>query len=153
METRESILAGIPFFEGMERRLLQELAACAANVRIDAGHYIFREGEDANHFYVIREGKVAVMMMTPTRGAVTIQTLESGDILGWSWLVEPHRWRFDARALEPTKAVALNGTCLREQCAADDKLGHELFRRFAGVIAKRLEAARLQLLDVYAKEA
>ena len=85
----------------------------------------------------------------PQRGAIAIDTVGEGDVLGWSWLIPPYHWHFDARAVEPTRAIALDGRCLRGKCDADHELGYELMKRFAQVIEQRLEATRWQLLDVY----
>lgn len=152
-QTLEPLLAEHPFLRGLEPRYVALLAGCAANVRFDAGEYIFREGEDANEFYIIRHGKVALELFTPERGILTIQTLGAGDVLGWSWLFPPYRWRFDARARELTRAIALDGTCLRRKCDEDHSLGYELVKRFAHIIIERLQATRLQLLDVYGAQA
>jgi CRP-like cAMP-binding protein len=80
---------------------------------------------------------------------VQLETLGPGEILGWSWLFPPYRWHFDARASEPTRAVALDGTCLRAKCEADHDLGYALVKRFLYQLHQRLERSRLQLLDVY----
>ena len=149
METLEPILAEHPFFAGLEPRYLQLVAGCASNVRFDAGQFIFREGEEANEFYLIRHGKVALEAFAPSRGALQIQTLDDGDILGWSWLIPPYEWRFDARALELTRAIALDGRCLRRKCEEDHDLGYELLKRFGHIIGQRLDATRFQLLDLY----
>jgi CRP-like cAMP-binding protein len=149
METLERILAEHPFFKGLEEPYLQLLVGCASNVRFNAGEVIFREGEEANRFYLIRQGKVAVETFTPGRGPIIIQTLGEGELLGWSWLIAPYRWRFDGRAVELTRAIALDGECLRGKCEEDHNLGYELMKRVAHVIEQRLEATRLQLLDVY----
>jgi len=149
MENLERIIAEHPFFSGMAAEHLQLLAGCASNTRFDAGQFILREGEEANEFYLIRYGKVALEIYTPDRGAVTIQTLGLGEILGWSWLVPPYRWKFDARAVELTRALALDGKCLREKSESDCHLGYELLKRFSQVMVDHLQAARLQLLNVY----
>lgn len=149
METLERILAEHPFFEGLDKRWLQLLAECASNVRFNAGEVIFREGEEANQFYLIRHGKVAVETFAPNRGRIIIQTLGEGEVLGWSWLIDPYRWRFEARAVELTRAIALDGGCIRGKCEEDHNFGYELMRRIAHVIEQRLQATRLQLLDVY----
>jgi CRP-like cAMP-binding protein len=149
METLERILAEHPFFKGLEEPYLQLLVGCASNVRFNAGEVIFREGEEANRFYLIRQGKVAVETFAPGRGPIIIQTLGEGELLGWSWLIAPYRWRFDGRAVELTRAIALDGECLRGKCEEDHNLGYELMKRVAHVIEQRLEATRLQLLDVY----
>jgi CRP-like cAMP-binding protein len=98
---------------------------------------------------MIRQGKVAIQIQAAERGPITVQTLGEGDVLGWSWLIPPYRWRFDARATELTRAIALDGKCLRTKSEEDHNLGYELLRRFSSIIVQRLEAARLQLLDVY----
>ena len=150
METLERILAAHPFFEGLAPEHLALLVGCATNVRFDAGAFLFRTGEEANRFFLLREGTVALEAAAPGRQPVVAQTLGAGEILGWSWLVPPYHWVFDARALAPTRAIALDGKCLRTKCEADHDLGYELLKRTAHILWERLEAARLQLLDAYA---
>ena len=149
MQTLEPVLAEHPFFQGLAPEYLRVLVGCASNVRFEAGQQIFREGEEANEFYLIRHGKVALEVYVPGRGSITIQTLGAGEILGWSWLVPPYQWRFDARAVELVRAIALDGKCLRTKCEDDPRLGFALLKRFAHVMTERLQATRLQLLDVY----
>jgi CRP-like cAMP-binding protein len=149
MKQLDEILAEHSFFRGLPRPYLELVAGCGKNVRFEAGTFIAREGEDADTFYLIRHGAVALELHLPNQGTRTLQTLGPGDILGWSWLVPPYRWRFDARAVEPTRAIALDGKCLRDKCEADHDLGYALLKRFAYVLGQRLEATRLQLLDVY----
>ncbi|HUI43971.1 MAG TPA: cyclic nucleotide-binding domain-containing protein [Terriglobia bacterium] len=149
MENLERILVEHPFFQGMKREHLDLVVGCAANVRFDAGQFILREGEEANEFYLIRHGQVALEVFAPERGSITIQTLGEGEILGWSWLVPPYRWKFDARAVELTRAIALDGKCLREKSENDCALGYELLKRFSQVMVEHLQAARFQLLNVY----
>lgn len=148
METLERVVAGHGFFRGLDR-WFPLLTGCASNVRCDADRWLFREGEPADRFYLIREGRVALEIGTPDRGAIVIQTLGPEDVLGWSWLFPPYRWHFDARALEPVLVLALDGVCLRGKCEDDHELGYELMRRFSHVLVDRLQATRLQLLDVY----
>lgn len=149
MENLEKILAEHPFLQGLESHYLDLIVGCASNVKFDAGQFIFHEGEEANQFYVIRHGKVALEIFSPERGAIEIDTLEEGDVLGWSWLIPPYHWRFDARAVELTRAIALDGKCLRNKCEEDHDLGYQLLKRFAHIIEQRLQSTRLQLLDVY----
>jgi CRP-like cAMP-binding protein len=149
METLEPLLAAHPFFADLDPRFLQVVAGCAANGRFPAGTFLGREGEPANQFYLLRHGKVALQIHLPDRGALTIETLEAGEVLGWSWLFPPYRWHFDAQALELTRALVFDGQCLRAKCEADHDLGYALMRRFAHVMLQRLQATRLQLLDLY----
>jgi len=153
METLEQILAESPFLHGLQKHHLELITGCASNVRFDGGQYLFHEGEEAEKFFLIRHGRVAIEVFAPDRGALAIQTLEPGDILGWSWLVPPYQWRFDAKATELVRAIALDGKCLRTKCEEDHDLGFDLLKRFAHVIEQRLEATVLQLLDVYGTHA
>jgi CRP/FNR family transcriptional regulator, cyclic AMP receptor protein len=150
METLEQILAQHPFFEALEPEYLKLLVGCASNVRFEAGAYIFRRGEQANQFYLLRQGRAALEIFSPQRPPIIIATLERDDVLGWSWVVAPYFWRLDARAVEPTRAIALDGKCLRTKCEENHDLGYELLKRFVHIVEQRLEATRLQLLDVYA---
>ncbi len=149
MQTLEPILAAHPFFQDLDPRHLQLIVGCASNVRFDAGQFIFREGEAANQFYLLRHGTVRLEIFVPERGPLIVQTLGAGDVLGWSWLFPPYRWHFDARAATLVRAIALDGTCLRTKCEDDHDLGYALVKRFAHVMMQRLQATRLQLLDIY----
>ena len=149
METLEPILAEHPFLKGLEPRFIQLIVGCASNLRFNAGEFLFREGQEASQFYIIRHGKVAIELGAAQRGVINIQTLGEGEILGWSWLIPPYSWHFDARAVELTRVIALDGKCLRAKCEEDHQLGYEFLKRFLHIIAQRLEATRLQLLDLY----
>ena len=149
METLEPILAEHPLFSGMEQRYLQVLVGCARNVRFEGNDVIFREGENANDFYLIRAGKVALQLFADRRGPLTILSLGEGEVLGWSWLSPASRWKFTARALETTRAISLEGKCLREKAEADHHFGFELLKRFVHVIEDRVQATSSRLLYVY----
>ena len=147
--TLEPIIREQPFFQGLEERYIQLVTACAKNAHFEEGQVIFREGEDANEFYLIREGLVSIEVIVPHKGSTTVLTLGGGEMLGWSWLFPPYRWRFQARAQKAARALAFDGKCLRAKCEADHGLGYELLKRFSRVLTDRLEATRVQLLDVY----
>ena len=150
METLERIIAEHPFFEGLEPAFMSLVVGCASNVRFKSGAYIFKEGDEANTFYLLREGKVALEIFAPQHKPIIVETLEAGEILGWSWLLPPYQWKFHAHALADTRAIAIDGKCLRNKCEENHDLGYELLKRFSGIIGLRLEAAILQLIDVYA---
>jgi CRP-like cAMP-binding protein len=149
METLAPLLAAHPFFKDLEPRFLQVVVDCAANTRFPAGASLCREDEAAKQFYLIRHGKIALQIHVPDRGLLTIETMEAGEVLGWSWLFPPYRWHFDAQALELTRAIVFDGQCLRAKCEADHDLGYALMQRFAQVMVQQLQATRLQLLDLY----
>jgi CRP/FNR family cyclic AMP-dependent transcriptional regulator len=150
MENLERIIAEHSFFHGLESYYTSLLVGCASNVRFHAGTYVFKEGEEANQFYLIRAGKVALEMFAPHHKPLIVETLGEGDILGWSWLVPPYKRKFHAHAMQDTRAIALDGKCLRTKCEQNHDLGYELLKRVAEIATQRLESTRFQLLDVYA---
>ena len=145
----EQLLADVPLLEGLPAEQRALLAGCARNVRFGVGEYLFRDGDPADSFYVVRHGSIALEAFVPTRGPVTIETIEPGEVLGWSWLFPPYRWHFDARALSVVRATSFDGVCLRGKCDDDPGLGYLLMGRFAQVLIERLQWTRLRLLDVY----
>jgi CRP-like cAMP-binding protein len=137
-----------PFFSGMKEEFLELISGCAKNVRFEAGQYMFNEGQPADQFYLLRSGRVALQISAPER-TLTVQTVGEDEIVGASWLVPPYRWGFDAKALELTRAIAMDAACLRGKSEGDHDLGYELMKRFMPVLIQRLHATRLQILDVY----
>ncbi len=138
-----------PFLRNMDQELINTLTSCASNVVFQEGNYLFHESEDARTFYLIRSGRVALEAGGSERGQIRIQTLGPGEVLGWSWLIAPYRWHFDAYAVEQVHAFAIDATCLRTKSETDWHFGYEMLRRFSEVLERRLEATRLQLLDIY----
>jgi CRP-like cAMP-binding protein len=139
-----------PFFEGLSAEALELLAGCAANERFPAGATIAREGDPADKFFLIRHGTVAQEIRIPGKDPLIVETLEEGDILGWSWIVPPYRWTFDARALDLVRAISLDAKCLRGKCEEDHSLGYDFYQRIVPVMSRRLTAVRLRLVDMYA---
>jgi CRP-like cAMP-binding protein len=149
METLQQIIADIEFFRGLKREHLELITGCAANVRVEAGTFLGRAGDPADQFWVIREGRMALELVVPGRGRVTIATMSEGEVVGFSWLLPPYHLHFDVRAVTDTRALLFDGRCLRGKCVADPHLGFELLSRFSRVMADRIRAMSLQLLDVY----
>src|SRR5262245_16265714 len=149
MRTIETLMEDVPLFQDLAPEALELVAGCASNTRFAEGDVLFREGDEANVFYVIRHGRVALETFVPARGPVTIETIDPGEVVGWSWLFAPYRWHFDARALGLVRATVFDAACLRGKCEADPALGYDLMSRFAQVVIERLQWTRLRLLDVY----
>jgi CRP-like cAMP-binding protein len=149
MDTIEAVLRDVPLFEGLSPDQLETIAGCGKNVQFPEGGLLFKDRDPAETFFVLRHGSVALETFVPTRGAVVIETLEAGEVVGWSWLFAPYRWHFDARALSLVRATSFDGVCLRGKVESDPKLGYDLMSRFAQVMIRRLQWTRLRLLDVY----
>lgn len=149
MENLERILSEHPFFRDLDKSFLELACGCAKNARFEADQFICHEGEAADHFYLVREGRVALQISAPGRGAATFLTLGPGEVFGVNWLVPPYRWSYDARALERTRAIAMGAQCLRNKCEADPGLGYDIMKRLMPVLIERLHTTRLQFLDLY----
>ncbi len=128
------------------------LSGCTKNVRCAEGEHLFREGDSADDLYLIRSGKVSLETHDPTRGAMVIETLHAGEILGWSTIFPPHKWLADARATKPTVAYSVDGDCLRTKLDQDHSFGYAFTRLMLKEVHRRLEHARLQVLDIYRAE-
>ncbi|MEV7869941.1 cyclic nucleotide-binding domain-containing protein [Streptomyces sp. NPDC088124] len=128
----------------------EQLMSLAREVSFATGERVFDEGGRADHFWIIHTGTVTLDLRVPGRRAAVIETLGPARLLGWSWLVPPHRWHLGAEASSPVRAYEFDAATVRELCARDPALDHELCTYVAGVIARRLRAARVRLLDLYA---
>jgi CRP/FNR family cyclic AMP-dependent transcriptional regulator len=136
----------------MEAAMIEQLLAGHAvgtPVQWEAGAYLFHEGETADRLLLVRSGRVALELLAPGRGPLMIDTIGDGDVLGLSWLCPPRRWQFDARALEPVDAVAFDGAAVLDACERDARLGYQLTLRLAEVMLRRMQSARLRLIDIY----
>ncbi|MBN2112647.1 MAG: cyclic nucleotide-binding domain-containing protein [Acidimicrobiia bacterium] len=144
------LLAAHPFVVGMEEAQVRRVAECVSRVeQFSTDQVIFRSGGVARILYLLRRGDVALEVPAPGSGSRIVGTLHAGDALGWSWLFPPYRWAFDARAMGPTEALIIEGEKLREYASADHELGYQVVWRVAREMADRLQATRLQMLDVY----
>lgn len=127
-----------------------QLISLAREVSFAAGERIFNEGGKADHFWIIHTGTVALDLHVPGRRAAVIETLGAGELLGWSWLLPPRHWHLGAEADSPVRAYEFDAAEVRDLCGKDSVLDHALCVYVAGVIADRLRAARVRLLDLYA---
>ncbi|NND13592.1 MAG: Crp/Fnr family transcriptional regulator [Acidimicrobiia bacterium] len=141
-------LAATDFFSGMAENELELLARHAQATEHDAGVLILQRGRPASGFYLITEGRVALQLQT-SRGALVVQTLGRGDVLGLSWLIAPRVWQFSAKALTPISSIHFETDALLEAAEQDVAIHDDLVSRFMGLLAKRLHSTRLQLLDLY----
>ena len=145
----DKLLADHELLAGLDQATLELLTGCARNVVFGVGERLFVEGGQADRFWIVRHGRVALEVTVPGEGQIIIETLGPGAVVGWSWLVPPYQWRFDAIAQDVTRATVFDVGCVRSKMDADARVGYQLLSRFVPVIVDRLQATRLRLLDVY----
>jgi CRP-like cAMP-binding protein len=151
METMRDVLSTQPFLAGLSPAYLDKLLPWSKKSVFPLGARIFEEGRQAERFWLIREGRVSLESQVPGRGAVVVESLGRGAVLGWSWLFPPYRWHFSASARDVTSVIEFDGAGVRELCQRDPALGFQLAIRFTEVVVDRLQSTRMQLLDEYAR--
>jgi CRP/FNR family cyclic AMP-dependent transcriptional regulator len=142
---RAAALASHPFLSAIPAESLRRLGVHAHSQTFAKGHEIFREGQLAGEFFLIRQGSVRLDAEVSDRGRIEVETLGADTAMGWSWLFPPYRWHLSATALERTTAIVFDADVLRGLMAADPVLGYELMRRFTAVLCDRLQATRRRL--------
>jgi len=141
-----------PFVEEFRPEHIDKLGGLGRQVRFAADQVIFKEGDDTHDFYLIVSGRVALEMQEPDH-VLRVQALGDGDELGWSSVLMGRGKYFQARALEPTEALAFDGVSLLDACRNDTAFGFAFMYRMLGVVSERLQAARLQLHDMHSPKA
>ena len=128
----------------------QRLMQIAREVSFPEGTRLFEEGGRADRFWIIRTGTVDLDMRVPGRRAAVIESLGHNELLGWSWLFAPYTWHLGAEAASPLRAYEFDATTVRTICQEDPAFGRTVARWVGEVVAHRLQAARVRLLDLYA---
>lgn len=149
MKNLDELLGEHPLFAGLDQELVSLLVGCARNVHVGTDDYLFRTGDPADSCYLLRSGRVALELVGAGGRRLVVDTVDAGGVAGLSWLVPPYRWYLDARAVEPTSAIALDAVCLRAKCDDDPRTGYLLLQRVARAMYDRMQSSRVQLLDVY----
>ena len=145
----QKALANHAFFKRLDPQFAEKAAAYAKAVRFDESQYVFHRGEDANRFYLIQKGLITLGVDPKHHSQVDIQTVTDDEVLGWSWLIPPYIWQFDAHVTEPTTAIELDAVQLRKLFEVDHEMGYVFARRVLQVVSKRLQATRIQFWDIY----
>lgn len=143
----EGYLTTHVFFSGLEDRSKKFLADAAMVREVPAGDVLFRQGESADKFYLLRSGEVSVQVPALMGPALQIQTLKEDQILGWSWMIPPYRWNFQALAMENAVVLEFDGSIILARCEQDPAFGYQLLKRFAALMSERLDAARQKMMD------
>lgn len=143
-------LARQPFFArlgDLAEDIVDVVAEHARRVRLPEGHRLFVEGAVAHRWWIILDGRIDLEMHVPGKTEVVIESLGPGDVLGWSWLFPPYRWRLGAYVAEEATAFEVDAAALRERCETSPVFGRAMYRWFAEVAIDRLQATRNRLLE------
>jgi CRP-like cAMP-binding protein len=142
-------LAGFPVLARLTPAQHEFVAGLAHEVAFEPGERVFEEGQLAVGCWLLRSGRVSLSTSVPSRGEVVLQTLGAGDVLGWSWLVPPHVWRFGATADQRVAAFRLDTAQLKLAAERDPALGYAIALGLLESVTVRLSDTRARLLDLY----
>jgi CRP-like cAMP-binding protein len=149
-----SALQAIPWFNMMPEDHFNKMVSISKIFEFEPGQTIFHEGDKEDYLYIVLEGRVGIEISVPGRGRMRILTADPMDVVGWSSVTPVVRQRTaGARAVLPSRLVAIDTNDLRRACDEDHSLGYYVMRRLANVVASRLLTTRLQLLDMFANPA
>ncbi len=140
-------IAEEPFFSGLEESWLDFLADNATDIQLDANEIVSRQGSRADRFFLVLEGELAIEVPAIQGPTLEVQRLRPGQILGWSWLIEPFRWHFQSRASGPTHLLSFDGEAILARCEEDPAFGYALLKRFSTLMGQRLESAQRKMMD------
>ncbi|MBC7274620.1 MAG: cyclic nucleotide-binding domain-containing protein [Streptomyces sp.] len=126
------------------------LMRIAREVSFESGTRLFEEGERADRFWIVRTGTVVLDLNVPGRRPAVIESLGHGELVGWSWHFPPYWWQLGAEALSPVRAWEFDADTVRTMCEEDAEFGRAVATWVGRVVADRLHASRIRLLDLYA---
>lgn len=143
----EQSIAEHPFFAGLPKKSVSFLASCAKKRRLVEDDVLFSHGGKADRFFLVLDGRVTVEVAAIQGPSLDLRELGPGDLLGWSWLIPPYQWHFQARAEEPSEVLEFDGAAVLRRCEEDPAFGYDLFKRFSGLMSERLAAAREKMMS------
>lgn len=136
-----------PFFSGLADEFIDFLAEHAAVRRLETGEILFAQGQAASRFFMLSSGRVSVEVPAIEGPTLELQSLGPGAVIGWSWLIPPYRWTFQARAMEPLEVIECHGEAVLAHCEENPRFGYELLKRFSGLMSERLHFARQKMME------
>lgn len=140
-------LSRCAFFAGLPEDHLRFLADHGSHRELNAGDVLFRHGDRARCFFLVLSGHISVEIAAIEGPALQLQDLAPGDVVGWSWLISPNRWTFQARATQPVEVIEFDGSAVLEHCEQDPRFGYELLKRFSALMSERLKGARDRMMQ------
>jgi CRP/FNR family cyclic AMP-dependent transcriptional regulator len=142
-----TLLATEDFFSGLATESIEFLATHARVRSLKDQQVVFHYGERARSFYLVTKGHISVEVAAIEGPVLQLQDLGPGAVLGWSWLIAPHRWSFQARASTDAEIIEFDGEAVLAECEANPRFGYELLKRFSALMSERLQHARQRMIE------
>jgi len=143
----QQVLSDAPVFSGLSDDFIERLAGHGSERSVENGEVLFRSGEPARNFFLLIEGEISIEIPAVTGPTLQVQRLRPIRVLGWSWLLPPFKWSFNARAETNSKVLEFDGEAVLKDCEADPEFGYEVIKRFSALMAERLDAAHRRMME------
>jgi CRP/FNR family transcriptional regulator, cyclic AMP receptor protein len=147
--TPRALLSQTWFAADMPADVCERMAAIGEVKDYPAGTTVVQEGEPCRSLGVILGGRIALRLALPGIGEQTILTIDEGDLFGWSALLPEAIATSTGVTLVPTNALVFERDELMATMARDCDMAAAVYARVLVAVTRRLQATRLQLLDVY----
>lgn len=143
-------LQSIPWLMDLSQDQLRKLEKISGFRFLEEEEILYREGENDNLLYIVSEGSLGIEIYVPGHGQVRLYNAEPLDIVGWDSMTPVARHRITTiTALKKSNLIYFDGSALNELCDIDQELGYVIMRRLSNVIATRMLAMRLKLIDLF----
>ena len=156
------IIRRYPFFAGLNHDQLVTLAKTGEVLNVAMDHIFFREDDTMEAFYLIIKGSVSIFVSVPDSNVkhgisgqitgdlvtqdVIVSAIGTGDIFGWSALIEPYVASAGAKALTPCYVIAFNTNTLHDIFKEQPEFGYLMSQKAGHVIRGRLRDLRIESL-------
>lgn len=145
------VLRRYPFFSFMSPDQLREVAMITDEVSFIKGEVLFNINEKANSCYLLMQGGIDLHYVVidehdpELRKEYVVGTINPGEILGISAVVEPYRYTATAIVVNSSRLLVMDAVALRDLCRQDAQLNCGLQTMVAKATMERLHATRVQL--------
>jgi CRP-like cAMP-binding protein len=141
------IIADSQFFAGLDASAIDFLATHARQRHLDTGQVLFHQGDRADEFFLLLAGHVSLGIPALEGPSLELQDIGPGQIAGWSWLMPPNLWTFQARARTAIEFLEFDGKAILAYCEENPRFGYELIKRFSALMSERLQFAREKMMQ------
>ncbi|MDR0870405.1 MAG: cyclic nucleotide-binding domain-containing protein, partial [Planctomycetaceae bacterium] len=135
------------YIGGISDTAVAELLTICEIRNYEANDIVYREHADSTHLFIVHSGQIDIQYKTPSGSRETTDTCGKGDFLIWSALIVPHKTTSIGICRSRAELLAFDAVKLREICSKDTAFGYQMMTLIAGVVRRRLQAARKEILE------
>lgn len=139
------ILQEIVLFEGIDPDIMNEIVNICSEENYPQNTVLFKMGEEAECLYILEEG--IVKLVIENGGTITFTLEESGEVFGWSSLVQSGHYTASGVCATDVKALKIERDELNKIFNLHPNVGLKVLKRLGDVISRRLTDAYRDLLS------